>query len=87
MSEVKFRMASLLIVFGFLIVSKSFAEDQKESKSSADIEVREIDRALDIAQEVQALNRGDFDARRGRFHPQFHMQLDEKTLSLSVNNK
>lgn len=85
MLEVKIRMASLGLFLAFFLVTNAYGEDASHGGSQAVDEVREIDRALKLAAEIQALNRGDFDARRGRFHPQFHMQLDEKSLSLSVN--
>ena len=57
-----------------------------EVSSTTEVRFNEMDRALHLANEIQALNRGDFDVANEKFHPDLQVQLDEKNLSLSVNS-
>ncbi len=85
MSERVFRIASLFFVIALIFTIKAQASEttvslEEPSKKS----VTEMQKAIHLAAEIQALNRGDFDSRNGPYHPNRQLLLDDSTLRLSV---
>ena len=87
MSERVFRITSLFVVIMLVFAFKVQAEDLSEPVESPAKTVTEMQKAMHLAEEIQALNRGDFDSHSGPYHPNRQLLLDGSTLSLSVKRK
>ncbi|MCB0406975.1 MAG: hypothetical protein KDD34_02160 [Bdellovibrionales bacterium] len=91
MREPKLRITYLLLLFMAVFALRGWAEEETPSSSpevssATEVKLNEMERALQLANEIQALNRGDFDVANEKFHPDFQVLLNEKNLSLSVNS-
>lgn len=84
MSEILFRITSLFFVILLVFAFKGQADELGEASESTKKSVTEMQKAIHLADEIQALNRGDFNSQNGPYHPNRRLLLDDSTLSLSV---
>lgn len=72
-----------MLVFAFKVRAEELSEPMENPAKT----VTEMQKAMNLAEEIQALNRGDFDSHSSLYHPNRQLLLDGSTLSLSVKRK
>jgi hypothetical protein len=88
MSEHQFRLVALGFVFATVFAVRAAAGVELQTKTEIKKpRLTEMQQALSLADEIQALNQGVFNVGREPFHPESGVQLDTETLSLSQHSE
>lgn len=83
-SERVFKITSMFVMFITIFALRAYGSEEIKVEKYEEQAKSEIQQAVSLAQEIQALNRGDFDSHKGPYHPNHQLRLDDSTLSLSV---